>query len=173
MEGGLQDPALFLAREAAMAGEELVYEVEEGEETAPGLLPTSVRLQLTYFESTVTVEEKTEASAVAKAAVKTLQQAGPWMKEEDLDQVSHKFETFPTSFQTHFNSQVTSSIKAALPMAFMSWLPPLYNAEHVSTTDPNTGAAWVGEVPGRSLYRASCLLGPITVQVKSVIVLVF
>ena len=47
----------------------------------------------------------------------------------------------------------------------MSWLPPLYNAEHVSTTDPNTGAAWVGEVPGRSLYRATCLLGPITVQV--------
>ena len=50
-------------------------------------------------------------------------------------------------------------------MAFMSWLPPLYNAEHVSTTDPNTGAAWVGEVPGRSLYRATCLLGPLTVQV--------
>ena len=92
MEGGLQDPALFLAREAAMAGEELVYEVEEGEETAPGLLPTSVKLQLTYFESTVTVEEKTEASAVAKAAVNTLQQAGPWMKEEDLDHVSHKLE---------------------------------------------------------------------------------
>ena len=60
---------------------------------------------------------------------------------------------------------MTTSIKAALPMAFMSWLPPLYNAEHVSTTDPNTGAAWVGEVPGRSLYRATCLLGPITVQV--------
>ena len=50
-------------------------------------------------------------------------------------------------------------------MAFMSWLPPLYNAEHVPTTDPNTGAAWVGEVPGRSLYRASCILGPITIQV--------
>ena len=50
-------------------------------------------------------------------------------------------------------------------MAFMSWLPPKYNAEHVSTTDPNTGAAWVGEVPGRCLYRATCILGPITVQV--------
>ena len=87
VEGGLQDPALFLAREAAMAGEEVVYEVEEGEETAPGLLPTSVKLQLTYFESTVTVEDHTEASAVAKAAVKTLQQAGPWVREEDLDQV--------------------------------------------------------------------------------------
>ena len=52
-------------------------------------------------------------------------------------------------------------------MAFMSWLPPLYNAEHVPTTDPNTGAAWVGEVPGRSLYRATCLLGPISIQVAS------
>ena len=39
-----------------MAGEELVFEVEDGEETAPGLLPTSVKLQLTYFESTVVVD---------------------------------------------------------------------------------------------------------------------
>ena len=102
MEGGLQDPALFLAREAAMAGEELVYEVEEGEETAPGLLPTSVKLQLTYFESTVVVEDKTEASAVAKAAVKTLQQAGPWIREEDLDQVTI-LETFFKFFNNSLN----------------------------------------------------------------------
>ena len=95
VEGGLQDPALFLAREAAMAGEELVYEVEEGEETAPGLLPTSVKLQLTYFESTVVVEDKTEASAVAKAAVKTLQQAGPWIREEELDQVDRHVQHLP------------------------------------------------------------------------------
>ena len=100
VEGGLQDPALFLAREAAMAGEDLVYEVEEGEETAPGLLPTSVKLQLTYFESTVVVEEKTEASAVAKAAVKTLQQAGPWIREEDLDQVDNNFKTLFESFNS-------------------------------------------------------------------------
>ena len=93
VEGGLQDPALFLAREAAMAGEELVFEVEDGEETAPGLLPTSVKLQLTYFESTVVVEESTEAAAVAKAAVKTLEQAGPWVKEEEMDQVNSEIDS--------------------------------------------------------------------------------
>jgi hypothetical protein len=144
-EGGLQDPAIFLGQEAAMAGEELVWEAADGDDQAPGLDPTSVKLQLTYFESTVEVEEATEALAVAQAARLTLQQAGPWVGPEEL-------------------AVVTGSVKAALPMALMAWLPPLYNAEHVPTRDPMTGAAWVGEVPGRCLYRASVLLGPVTLQ---------
>ena len=53
----------------------------------PGLAPSSVKVQLTYFESTVTVEEETEALAVARAARETLQQTGPWLAEEELDQV--------------------------------------------------------------------------------------
>ena len=118
-EAGLQDPAVFLQAEAAMAGEELVWEVnsrnghcqnvplsppamplakpiipdlcprpqvEESEEV-PGLAPSSVKVQLTYFESSVTVEEETEALAVARAARETLQQTGPWLAEEELDQV--------------------------------------------------------------------------------------
>ena len=82
---------------------------------------------------------------MARAARETLQQTGPWLEGEELD-------------------QVTTSVKAALPMAKMSWLPPRYNVSHVATRDPSTGQAWVGEVPGRSLYKATLLLGPLTVQ---------
>ena len=35
----------------------------------------------------MTVEEETEALAVARAARETLQQTGPWLAEEELDQV--------------------------------------------------------------------------------------
>ena len=41
---------------------------------------------------------------------------------------------------------------------------PRYNVSHVATRDPSTGQAWVGEVPGRSLYRATLLLGPLSLQ---------
>lgn len=141
--GCLQSPAVFLAAEAAMADEELVWEVEEGEEEAPGLRPTSVKVRLTYFEETVEVEEATEAAAVARAARETLQTAGPWVAPAEVE-------------------AVTTAITAALPMAMMAWLPPRYDAEHVSTRDAATGAAWPGEVAGRSLYKATVVLGPLT-----------
>ena len=141
--GCLQSPAVFLAAEAAMADEELAWEVEEGEEEAPGLRPTSVKLRLTYFEETVEVEEASEAAAVARAARETLRTAGPWVAPAEVE-------------------AVTTAITAALPMAMMAWLPPRYDAEHVSTADPATGVAWAGEVAGRSLYRATVVLGPLT-----------
>lgn len=55
---------------------------------------------------------------------------------------------------------VTDSITASLPMALHCWLPARYNLTHVSMLD-SEGATLIGETPGRKLYRAEVLLGPL------------
>ena len=153
-----------------MAGEELVWEVgclflgffylhlhqmEEGDEMAPGLEATSVKLQLSYFSSSVTSERGTEQEAVAGAARSMLQEQGPWVLQEELDQVNILLTCFSMvllhSLQIVciliYILQVTTSIKAALPMSRMSWLPPLYNITHVPTFDPSTGASSLPSFP--------------------------
>ena len=66
----IQSPALFLQEEAEMAGEEVVYELEDND--VPGLSPTSVKMQLTYFDSTVTAQGDTEEEAMHAAAMEML-----------------------------------------------------------------------------------------------------
>jgi len=139
----LQNPALFLQEEAEMAGEELVYEIEDND--VPGLSPTHLKMQLTYFDGTVTSQGDSEDEAMQEAAVAMLKEAGPWIED-------HVFE------------EVTTGIKAALPMCYMLWLPPLYNLAHVSMVDAE-GATFVGEQPGRKLYQVLVKLGPIKCSV--------
>ena len=62
--------------------------------------------------------------------------------------------------------EVTTVIKASLPMCYMSWLPPLYNLAHVSMVDQD-GATFVGEQPGRKLYQVVVKLGPIKCSLVS------
>ena len=70
-----------------------------------------------------------------------LQESGPWISEGVYE-------------------EVTTSVTAALPMSLHSWAPPRYNLSHVSMLD-SEGATFVGEQPGRKLYRAEVLLGPL------------
>jgi len=138
-EKHIQSPALFLKEEAEMAGEELVYEVEDND--VPGLSPTSLKMQLTYFDGTVTSQGDSEELAMEAAALAMLKEAGPWIEDSVFE-------------------EVTTGIKASLPIAYMSWLPPLYDLSHVSMVDAE-GATYVGEQPGRKLYKVSVKLGPI------------
>ena len=62
--------------------------------------------------------------------------------------------------------EVTTGIKASLPMCYMTWLPPLYNLAHVSMVDAE-GATLVGEQPGRKLYQVVVNLGPVKCSVVS------
>ena len=66
----LQSPAVFLQEEAEMAGEELVYEVEDND--VPGLSPTSVKIQLTYFDTTVSSSGDSEQEAMHNVALEML-----------------------------------------------------------------------------------------------------
>ena len=66
----LQAPAVFLAEEAEMAGEELVYEVEDND--VPGLEPSNLKMQLTYFETTVTATGASEQEAMNNVALEML-----------------------------------------------------------------------------------------------------
>ena len=66
----LQSPAVFLQEEAEMAGEELVYEVEDND--VPGLSPTSVKIQLTYFDTTVSASGDSEQEAMHNVALEML-----------------------------------------------------------------------------------------------------
>ena len=66
----LQSPAVFLQEEAEMAGEELVYEVEDDD--VPGLSPTSVKIQLTYFDTTVSSSGDSEQEAMHNVALEML-----------------------------------------------------------------------------------------------------
>lgn len=141
----LQNPALFLKEEAEMAGEELVYEIEDND--VPGLSPTSLKMQLTYFEVTVKSEGDSEELAMQEAALAMLREAGPWVEDSLFD-------------------EVTNGLKANLPMCFMNWLPPLYNISHVSMVDAE-GATFVGEQPGRKLYKVVAILGPIKCETVS------
>ena len=58
---------------------------------------------------------------------------------------------------------MTNSIVASLPMAYQSWAPPKYDITHVAMVD-SEGATFVGEQPGRKLYKAEVLLGPVKVS---------
>lgn len=138
-EKHLQNPALFLQEEAEMAGEEIVYEVEDND--VPGLSPTHLNMQLTYFDGTVTSQGDTEQEAMQLAAIAMLKEAGPWIEDSVFE-------------------EVTTGIKASLPMCYMSWLPPIYNLAHVSMVDQD-GATFVGEQPGRKLYQVVVKLGPL------------
>ena len=51
-------------------------------------------------------------------------------------------------------------------MCYMTWLPPLYNLGHVSMVDAE-GATFVGEQPGRKLYKVEVKLGPVKCSVVS------
>lgn len=141
----LQNPALFLQEEAEMAGEELVYELEDND--VPGLSPTHLKMQLTYFDGSVTSQGDSEELAMQEAALAMLKEAGPWIEENVFE-------------------EVTTGIKASLPMCYMTWLPPLYNLAHVSMVDAE-GATLVGEQPGRKLYQVVVKLGPVKCSVVS------
>ena len=66
----IQAPALFLQEEAEMAGEEVVYEIEDND--VPGLSPSSLKMQLTYFDTTVSASGDTEVEAMHAAAIEML-----------------------------------------------------------------------------------------------------
>ena len=70
-----------------------------------------------------------------------LQETGPWIPDSMYE-------------------EVTTSISACLPMALSSWTPPRYNLSHVSMLD-SEGATFVGEQPGKKLYKAEVILGPL------------
>ena len=53
-----------------MAGEELVYEVEDND--VPGLSPTSVKMQLTYFDTTVSASGDSEVEAMHAVSLEML-----------------------------------------------------------------------------------------------------
>ena len=53
-----------------MAGEELVYEVEDND--VPGLEPSHLKMQLTYFETTVTATGASEQEAMNNVALEML-----------------------------------------------------------------------------------------------------
>ena len=56
--------------------------------------------------------------------------------------------------------EVTTSIMESLPQDYSSWAPPRYNLSHVSMLD-SEGATFVGEQPGRKLYKLEVVLGPV------------
>ena len=118
----LQSPALFISEEADMAvssntekkdslttkvmitqGEELVYELEDND--VPGLSPTSVKMQLTYFETSMTASGRSEEEAMEAVALEMLQEAGPWVEDSVYDTVN-------------------DGITASLPLAYNDWAPP-------------------------------------------------
>ena len=116
----LQSPALFISEEADMAvrnssqrdyllntnitqGEELVYEVEDND--VPGLSPTSVTMQLTYFETSMTASARSEEEAMEAVALEMLKEAGPWVEDSVYDSVN-------------------DGITASLPEAYNDWAPP-------------------------------------------------
>ena len=66
----LQSPALFLAEEAEMAGEEVVYELEDND--VPGLEVSKRRMQLTYFETSKEATGENEQEAMDNAALDML-----------------------------------------------------------------------------------------------------
>ena len=73
-----------------------------------------------------------------------LQESGPWIAETVYE-------------------EVTNSITASLPLSLSSWSPPKYNLSHVSMVD-SEGATFVGEQPGKKLFKAEVILGPIKVE---------
>ena len=66
----LQSPAIFLAEEAEMAGEEVVYELEDND--VPGLSPSKRKMQLTYFETSIVATGDSEQEAMNNVALDML-----------------------------------------------------------------------------------------------------
>ena len=66
----LQSPAIFLAEEAEMAGEEVVYELEDND--VPGLSPSKRKMQLTYFETSMVATGDSEQEAMNNVALDML-----------------------------------------------------------------------------------------------------
>ena len=83
-------------------GEELVYEVEDND--VPGLSPTSLKMQLTYFETSMTASGDSEQEALEAVSLEMLKEAGPWVEDSVYDAVN-------------------DGITVSLPLAYSDWAP--------------------------------------------------
>lgn len=61
---------MFLAEEAEMAGEEVVYELEDND--VPGLSPSKRKMQLTYYETSMVATGDSEKEAMNNVALEML-----------------------------------------------------------------------------------------------------
>ena len=61
---------MFLAEEAEMAGEEVVYELEDND--VPGLSPSKRKMQLTYYETSMVATGDSEREAMNNVALEML-----------------------------------------------------------------------------------------------------
>ena len=84
-------------------GEELVYEVEDND--VPGLSPTSLKMQVTYFETSMTATGDSEQEALEAVSLEMLRESGPWVEESVYD-------------------EIRDGITASLPLAYNEWAPP-------------------------------------------------
>jgi hypothetical protein len=122
----LQDVVGFLREEAGWLGEHLAWEVRaEGREQA-----ARVRLGPEQAEG----RGKTAKLAREAAAKALLQRVGPWLEE--------------AVWESH-----TASLAAALPPEHAAWLPPVWDARHLSL--PAEPAAVL-------LYEVEVQLGPLS-----------
>ena len=70
----------------------------------PGLSPTSLKMQLTYFETSMTASGDSEQEALEAVSLEMLKEAGPWVEDSVYDAVN-------------------DGITASLPLAYSDWAP--------------------------------------------------
>ena len=71
----------------------------------PGLSPTSLKMQLTYFETSMTASGDSEQEALEAVSLEMLKEAGPWVEDSVYDTLNE-------------------GITASLPEAYNDWAPP-------------------------------------------------
>ena len=71
----------------------------------PGLSPTALKMQVTYFDTSMTASGDSEQEALEAVALEMLKETGPWVEDSVYDTVK-------------------DGITASLPMIYNDWAPP-------------------------------------------------
>jgi len=129
----IQDISSFLWNEAIAAEEDIKFEHKE--------VAREHVVRVTLSGDTTEARGKTVKSAKEAAAKAMLQQIGPFIED--------------TVWQKH-----TEEIASCVPVQFKAWLPPIFDARHISMLNCG-GVPFKGEV-GSPFYEVEVQLGPVT-----------
>ena len=81
----------------------MLYELEDND--VPGLSPTSLKMQVTYFETSISASGASEQEALEAVSLEMLKESGPWVDDSVYE-------------------EIIDGITASLPLAYNQWAPP-------------------------------------------------
>ena len=80
-----------------------MYELEDND--VPGLSPTSLKMQVTYFETSISASGDSEQEALEAVSLEMLKESSPWVDDSVYE-------------------EIIDGVTASLPLAYKQWAPP-------------------------------------------------